>query len=63
MLKNNLRSQKKQIVAANMDLTSAEAEKFWPVYDRYVADFAKIYNTKIALFQEYLENNQNHVRG
>ena len=58
MLKNNLRSQKKLIVAENMDLTDAEAEKFWPVYDRYAADFAKIYDAKIALLQEYLENNQ-----
>ena len=56
MLKSNIRSQKKQIVAANMDLTDAEAERFWPVYDRYAADFAKIYDTKIALFQEYIEN-------
>ena len=56
LLKSNVRSQKKQIVAANMDLTDAEAEKFWPVYDRYAADLAKIYDTKIALFQEYLEN-------
>jgi hypothetical protein len=58
MLKSNLRSQKKQIVAANMDLTDAEAVKFWPVYDRYAADISKIYDTKVALFQEYLENNQ-----
>jgi len=56
MLKSNLRSQKKQIVAANMDLSDAEAEKFWPVYDRYATDLAKIYDTKIALFQEYLES-------
>ena len=58
LLKSDLRSQKKQIVAANMDLTDAEAEKFWPVYDRYAADAAKIYDTKIALLQEYLENYQ-----
>ena len=56
LLKSNLRSQKKQIVAANMDLTDVEAEKFWPVYDRYAADLAKIYDKKIALLQEYLEN-------
>jgi hypothetical protein len=56
LLKMDLRSQKKQMVAANMDLTDAEAEKFWPVYDRYAADLAKIYDTKIALFREYLEN-------
>src|SRR5215467_251335 len=57
LLKSNVRSQKKQIVAANMDLTDAEAEKFWPVYDRYASDLSKIYDTKIALFQEYLENS------
>lgn len=56
LLKSDIRSQKKQIVAANMDLTDAQAEKFWPVYDRYAADFAKIYDTKIALIQEYLES-------
>jgi hypothetical protein len=56
LLKSNIRSQKKQIVAANMDLTDAEAEKFWPVYNRYAEDVAKIYDTKIALFQEYLQN-------
>src|SRR5215813_3640749 len=55
-LKRDLRSQKKQIIAANMDLTDAEAEKFWPVYDRYAADLATIYETKIALVQEYLAN-------
>ena len=58
LLKSDLRSQKKQVVAANMDLTDAEAEKFWPVYDRYAADVAKVYDTKISLFQEYLENYQ-----
>ena len=56
LLKSNIRAQKKQIVAANMDLTDTEAEKFWPVYNHYAADLATIYDTKIALFQEYLEN-------
>jgi hypothetical protein len=56
LLKSNIRSQKKQIVAANMDLSDAEAETFWPLYNRYAADVAKVYDTKIALFQEYLEN-------
>ena len=55
-LKSKIRSQKKQIIAANMDLSDAEAEKFWPVYERYAADSAKIYDTKITLFQEYLES-------
>ncbi len=56
MLKRDLKSQKKQIVAANMNLTDPEAEKFWPVYDRYAADLANIYDTKLALVEEYVEN-------
>jgi len=56
LLKKDLRSQKKQVVAANMQLTDTEAEKFWPIYDRYAADLAAIYDTKIALIGEYLDN-------
>ena len=58
MLKKDLKSQKKQIVAANMNLTDAEAEKFWPVYDRYAADLGNIYDTKLALVKEYSETYQ-----
>lgn len=53
LLRKDLRSDKKQIVAANMNLTDAEAEKFWPVYDQYTADAAKINDTKAALIKEY----------
>ena len=53
LLRKDLRSEKKQIVAANMNLTDAEAEKFWPVYDQYSADLAKINDTKAALIKEY----------
>jgi len=56
LLRENLRSQKKLIVAANMQLTGAEAEKFWPVYDQYAADLAKINDAKAALIQDYLQN-------
>ena len=56
LMKQDLRSQKKQIVAANMQLTDTEAEKFWPVYDRFAADLAAIYDTKMALVGEYLDN-------
>ena len=56
LLRKDVRSQKKQIVAANMDLTDAEAEKFWPVYDRYTADLSKIYDSKMAIIGEYLDS-------
>jgi len=56
LLRKDLRSQKKQIVAANMSLADAEAVKFWPVYDQYAADLAKINDTKAALIKDYLKN-------
>ncbi len=55
MLRRDLRSEKKQMVAANMNLTDSEAEKFWPIYDQYAADLAKIDDTKVALIQNYMQ--------
>src|SRR5271157_2835362 len=43
MLRKNLRSERKQVVAANMKLTDAEAEKFWPVYEQYISELVKKY--------------------
>ena len=56
LFREDLKSQKKQMIAANMTLTDAEAEKFWPVYDRYAADLAKIYDTKLELVEQYADN-------
>jgi Spy/CpxP family protein refolding chaperone len=56
LLRKDIRSQKKQIIAGNMDLSDAEAEKFWPVYDRYAAELSRIYDTKIALLKDYAQN-------
>ena len=56
LLRRDIRSQKKQIIAENMELSDAEAEKFWPVYDQYAAELSKIYDVKIALLKDYADN-------
>jgi Spy/CpxP family protein refolding chaperone len=56
LLRKDIRSQKKQIIAENMDLSDAEAEKFWPVYDQYAAELSRIYDTKLALLNDYADN-------
>jgi Spy/CpxP family protein refolding chaperone len=56
LLRKDVRSQKKQIVAQNMALSDAAAEKFWPVYDQYAAELSRIYDTKIAVLNDYVEN-------
>ena len=55
-LRKDVRSVKKQVIAANLDLTDDEAVKFWPIYDQYAAELAKINDTKIALIREYAQN-------
>lgn len=55
LLRKDVRSQKKQIIAANLKLTDKEAEKFWPIYDRYTADQVKINDAKYALIKQYAE--------
>ena len=56
MLRKDVRSLRKQIVAANLDLTDDEAVKFWPIYDQYTADLRKINDTKFALIKDYARN-------
>ena len=56
LLRKDIRSQKKQIIAENMELSDVEAEKFWPVYDQYAAELSKIYDVKIALLKDYADN-------
>lgn len=56
MLRSDLRSNRKQVVAANMKLTDAEAEKFWPTYEQYVNELVAINNAKYAIIKEYLQD-------
>ena len=35
ILRQKIKADKKLVVAANMNLTEAEAKAFWPVYDAY----------------------------
>jgi len=55
LLRKDLRSQKKQLIAANLTLTDAEATKFWPVYDQYTTELTKIIDKKYALIQNYAD--------
>ena len=53
LLRRNLRSEKKQILALNVPLTDVEATKFWPVYDQYAAEMSKHYDDFYSVIKEY----------
>jgi hypothetical protein len=56
LLRKDIRSIKKQLIATNLNLTDAEATKFWPVYEQYSADFGKINETRATIIKEYSDN-------
>ena len=55
LLRRDIRSAKKQLIAANLTLTDSEAPKFWQVYEQYSADMGKINDTRTAIIKEYSE--------
>jgi Spy/CpxP family protein refolding chaperone len=55
LMRKDIRSQKKQLIAQNLNLTDAEATKFWPIYDQYTAELVKINNKKYATIQQYAD--------
>jgi len=56
VMRKDIRSRRKQLIAANMKLTDAEAERFWPVYEQYVSELVKMNGTKYALIKEYVQS-------
>jgi hypothetical protein len=56
LLRQDLRSRKKQLIAANLPLTDAEAVKFWPLYDQYTAETTKINDSRFSVIKEYAAN-------
>jgi hypothetical protein len=55
LFRKDLRSMRKQVIAANMDLSDKEAEQFWPLFDRYTQELVAKQDIKYALLKEYAE--------
>ena len=58
LLRRNLRTEKKKLIAANLPLTETEATKVWPIYDQYAAEMAKNNDALDALIKEYAANQK-----
>lgn len=56
MLRADLRSQRKQIMAENMTLTADESTKFWPIFDQYRKDAIKPNDDRWAIIKDYAAN-------
>ncbi len=55
ILRQKIKADKKLLVAANMNLTEAEAKGFWPVYDAYQTDLEALNSRLARLIERYAQ--------
>jgi len=55
ILKQKLKADKKLLVANNMELSDAEAKKFWPLYDAYQKDLEQVNQKLGQTIRDYAE--------
>jgi hypothetical protein len=56
LFRKDVRSVRKQLIAANMVLTDKEAEQFWPLFELYTKELVATQDQKYALLKEYAQN-------
>src|SRR5258708_1200889 len=56
LFRKDVRSLKKEIISANLEVTDTEAQRFWPIYDRYMGEMVQIEDQKFELLKEYARN-------
>lgn len=58
LLRRDLKTDKKKLIALNLPLTETEATKFWPVYDEYTGEMSKVYDEFYSIIKEYAANQK-----
>jgi hypothetical protein len=53
LLRSDVRQQKAEMMGAVMQLSAADAAKFWPIYSEYDAELKKVNDLRAANIQEY----------
>ena len=53
IVKEKIKSDKKLLVATNMQLTESEATAFWPIYESYQAELGKLRDREIKLIEKF----------
>ena len=56
LLRADVRQQKAEMVGAVMQLSAGDAAKFWPIYEEYDAELAKLNDLRVANIQEYVSS-------
>jgi hypothetical protein len=58
LLRKDLRSEKKKIIAMNVNFTADEATRFWPLYDQYADAMKKNNDAFYLIIKDYAANQK-----
>lgn len=53
LLRGDVNSMKKELIAAHLTLTDGESTRVWAVYEQYSAEMGKVNGTKTTILKEY----------
>jgi hypothetical protein len=53
LLRSDVRQQKAEMMGSVMQLSAADASKFWPIYTEYDTELTKVNNLRVANIKEY----------
>ena len=56
IVKEKMRTDKKLLVATNMQLTESEDKAFWPIYEAYQGELGKLKDREIQLIGDFAAN-------
>jgi len=59
LMRTDVRTSKKEIIADNLKLTDAQSAKFWPIYNQYDLDLSKIYDQRVAMMKTLADSLDN----
>src|SRR3954468_4046966 len=55
-MRADLQAERTKMVASNLQLTEAEAAKFWPLYNEYRGESSKLDDKALALLSDFAAN-------
>jgi len=53
LLRRDVGSMKKELIAGNLTLTDSESTRLWQVYEQYSAELSKVNDTRTTILKEY----------
>ncbi len=56
LLKSDIKTQKKLIIAEVMELSEQEASLFWPLYNEFEFELSKLQDAQFAVIKDYADN-------